>query len=168
MDFSPYLRLLFPSPRGSGSSPQKPRGLVQNLTTWGHKLQGISMNSQDPLHVLGQGHSKPSKPPSLPCFLPCVVPCGLVPSYQPVRRTFNTEYLPLSPASVACQRSSSFQTPKPISFQRQRHGSGDQQRWHRAANASISDSRGAANNKGVPSNTSSGTLSFIDKSRCSK
>ena len=151
---------------------QKPRGLAQsqNLTTWGHKLQGMSLNSQDPLHVLGQGRSKPSKPPSLPCFLPCVVPCGLV---QPARM-FNTEYLPLSPASVACQNSSSrfklpkSKCPKPIPFQRQRHGSGDQQRWHRAANASISDSRGAANSKGVPSNTISGTLSFIDRSRCSK
>jgi hypothetical protein len=128
---------------------KKPGAWPKNLRTWGHKLQGISMNSQDPLHVLGQGHSKPGKPPSLPLFSP--LHSALLPCQTSPRSTRNISPSPLLRWRVRLQaQSSSFQTPEPISFQRQRHGSGDQQRWHRAANASISDSRGAANSKGVP------------------
>jgi hypothetical protein len=107
--------------------PSKHPGPGPEAPTWGHTVQGKSMNWQDPLHVLGHGQRR--TPRSLPLsalydhshvqgLLPCVVPCGLVPC--PTR----AEYLPLPCFSPLLRwrvriqaRSSSFPTPKPISLQ---------------------------------------------------
>ena len=88
---------------------KNPGAWPKNLTTWGHKLQGISMNSQDPLHVLGQGHSKPSKASFAPLFLPCVV-CLVALSNQPSTRNISPSPLLRWRVRTPAQ-GSSFQNP---------------------------------------------------------
>ena len=142
---------LFPFPLSSCFEfiPSKGQGPGPDLTTWGHTHP----------HQTGEFHELPRTPCT--CWdmstaggqasfaplvlLPCVVPCGLA---QPLHG--HAEYLPYPlvrwRVRTQAPKCSSFPTPKPKAnlFQRQRHGSADQQRWHRAANTSISDSREAA------------------------
>jgi hypothetical protein len=151
--------LLFPSPLRSSSFgfiPSQNQGPGPEPHNVGSHLAGNFHGLAGPLARAGTGAQHAWKASSGPLLspLPCALrPCSTRPHVQHdcivtlEHRTISPSPL-LRGVSELKLKVQASQRHNQISFQRQRHGSGDQQRWHRAANASISDSRGAANSKG--------------------